>query len=443
MLLKMTLKQSRNATLEPSEPQPLMNPEMEKPRQLGPEHRKSEVIGRLKSARTPDPLTPNVPMDEPYSAEGQEQRLAFVEQQLDAEVQYLSGKRLFDDHSRLQGNIENYLGMTQVPTGLIGPLTVFGSAAEGDYYVPLATSEGALVASYGRGGKATRMAGGITSVCLSEGVQRSPVFRFVKLADIGPFISWVLENLETFRAITAQNSRYAKLEDLRTNIEGNQVILTFEFTTGDAAGQNMVTLCTEAICHHLLEHCPISPKQWFIESNYSGDKKATALAFSHVRGKKVSAEVTLPRAIVADILKTTPELMADYWKTSTLAVIQSGAIGAQGHVANGLAALFLACGQDVACVAEASIGVTRMELTPEGDLYASVTLPGLIVGTVGGGTQLPTQRECLELMGCSGAGSARKFAEICGALALAGEISIAAALSAGHFASAHRQLGRK
>lgn len=162
-----------------------------------------------------------------------------------------------------------------------------------------------------------------------------------------------------------------------------------------------------------------------------------------MRGKKVTAEVVIPKEIVQGVLKTTPRAMAQYWQTSTIGVIQSGAIGAQGHFANGLAALFLATGQDVACISEAAVGITRMELTASDDLYASVTLPNLIVGTVGGGTSLPTQRECLELMGCYGAGNARKYAELCGALVLSGELSIAAALSAGHFASAHKKFGRK
>jgi hydroxymethylglutaryl-CoA reductase (NADPH) len=205
----------------------------------------------------------------------------------------------------------------------------------------------------------------------------------------------------------------------------------------------MVTICTDEICKYIIASAPIKPEFWFIESNYSGDKKATALTFTNVRGKKVTAEVTLSEKIVKTILRTTPKAMAEYWQSSTIGVIQSGAIGAQGHVANGLCALFMATGQDVACVAEAAVGITRMEVTPENGLYASVTLPGLIVGTVGGGTGLPTQRECLELMDCYGPGKARKFAEICAAVALAGELSIAAALSAGHFTQAHKKFGRK
>ncbi|MGB0980028.1 MAG: 3-hydroxy-3-methylglutaryl-CoA reductase, partial [Croceimicrobium sp.] len=162
-----------------------------------------------------------------------------------------------------------------------------------------------------------------------------------------------------------------------------------------------------------------------------------------VRGKKVSAEIRIPKEICENTLKSSPQLIANYWQSSTLAAIQSGSIGAQGHVANGLTALFLACGQDVACISESSIGLTRMQLTESGDLYVAVTLPSLIVGTVGGGTGLPTQKECLNMLGCTGPGSARKFAEICCAVALSGEISIAAAMSANHFTQAHQNLGRK
>ncbi len=155
------------------------------------------------------------------------------------------------------------------------------------------------------------------------------------------------------------------------------------------------------------------------------------------------AEKIVPQIIVEKVLKTNVDAMVTYWQSSTLGIIQSGAIGAHGHYANGLAALFLATGQDVACVAEAATGITRMEKQKDGSLYASVTMPNLIVGTVGGGTSLPSQRECLELMECYGPGNARKYAEICGGLILAGELSIAAALSAGQFSDAHKKFGRK
>ncbi len=401
------------------------------------------IVNNINNKSISNAKNDRLPIELGVSETGTEQRLSFLKEETQFEIPYLTGKTPFTDLTRLEGNIENYIGMSQIPTGIIGPIRVIGSAAKGDFFVPLATSEGALVASYHRGAKACLLAGGATSVCLVEGVQRSPLFKFENLGDLGLFITWLLPLVDTFREITLKTSRFAKLMDMKSNIEGNHLILTFEFHTGDASGQNMVTLCTDEICKYIVEHAPVKPLFWFIESNYSGDKKATALSFTNVRGKKVTTEIVIPESIVNSVLKTTTEAMEEYWRSSTIGIMQSGAIGAQGHYANGLAALFIATGQDAACVAEAAIGITRMERTKEGDLYCSVTLPNLIVGTVGGGTSLPTQRECLELMDCYGVGNARKFAEICGALVLAGELSIAAALSAGHFSSAHKNLGRR
>lgn len=342
-----------------------------------------------------------------------------------------------------QGNIENFIGMAQIPIGLAGPILINGTTAKGDYFVPLATTEGALVASYHRGMKACRLSGGVTSVCLSEGVQRCPLFKFDNIRESGQFLVWVHEQIDTFRSIVKENSNYAQLIEIRTTVEGNTVILTFEYTTGDAAGQNMITICTDKICQYILSNFEIQPKTWYVESNYSGDKKATAVSFSNVRGKKVTAEIVISKDICESVLKSSPRQIVDYWQSSTLAAIQSASIGAQGHVANGLTALFVACGQDIACISESSIGLTRMELNANRDLYVALTLPSLIVGTVGGGTGLPTQKECLELLECTGEGSAVKFAEICCAVALAGELSIASALSAHHFTRAHEKLGRK
>lgn len=384
----------------------------------------------------------SLPVEDHANAIGAKKRIEFLEQE-NRSIKFLSGTKLASSQNDFQGNIENYIGMTCVPTGVVGPLHVIGSEARGDFYIPLATSEGALVASYHRGAKATRMAGGISSICYLESVQRCPLFKFNDMVELGKFLTWAIPQMETYQKIVAEVSNHAQLIDLGANIEGNHLTLSFEYHTGDASGQNMVTLCTDAICQYLIANAPIKPVSWYIEGNYSGDKKATARSFTQVRGKKVSAEVHLSREIVEKVLRTTPEAMASYWQSSTVGVIQSGAFGAQGHVANGLCALFMATGQDVACIAEVAVGITRMEVSASEGLYASVTLPNLIVGTIGGGTGLPTQRECLELMDCYGLGKARKFAEIAGALALAGELSIAAALSAGHFSSAHQKFGRK
>ncbi len=343
----------------------------------------------------------------------------------------------------LQGNIENLIGFARLPIGVIGPLRVNGIHAHGDFYVPLATTEGALVASYNRGATLLSRAGGAAVLCLTESVARAPCFVFETLAQVGVFLAWVLPQFDALKDVVAATSRHCRLLDLRTAITGREVHLIFEFTTGDASGQNMTTFATQAICNKLLEGSPVRPERWYLEGNLSGDKKATMLSFTYVRGKKVVAEAILPRALIQRILRVTPEGMVGYWTSSIVGGVQSGSIGVQGHYANAVAALFIACGQDVACVSEASIGLTRMDLTKDGSLYVSVTMPNLIVGTVGGGTWLPTTSECLRMMGCLGEGRARKFAEICCATALAGELSITGALVSGEFGKAHAKLGRK
>jgi len=374
---------------------------------------------------------------------GMDKRQAFLMEKTGKAFPNIFGKHCYPDPEMVNGNCENLIGSAQIPMGVIGPLNIVGTAARGDYFIPLATTEGALVASYHRGAKASRLCGGITSVCFLEGVQRSPVFRFQNMGDLGKFMVYTIENAARFPELITEMSAHARLQDIKYNIEGNQLIMNIEFHTGDAAGQNMVTICTNHICQWLVANSPVKPEIWFIESNYSGDKKAAAVSFAHVRGRKVSSEIHLRKEVVEKILRCKPEDMVQYWQSSTLGVVQSGSIGAQGHVANGLTALFMATGQDVACVSEAAVGITRMELTPDGGVYACVTLPNLIVGTVGGGTYLPTQRESLEMIDCYGKGNAQKFAEICGALSLAGEISIAAAIASGQFVHAHQKFGRK
>ncbi len=399
------------------------------------------IMNRFNQEAKKQPVA--IPAIDQYTKEGQENLNSFLENETKSELNILANGTTFEDHASLKGNIENYIGMTQIPTGVIGPLHVKGTSLNEGVYIPLATSEGALVASYHRGAKAVTLSGGVTSVCMNEAVYRSPTFKFKDLPELFQFLFWFNAHVDEYYKVVGAMSNHAKLEDITTVVEGNSLIISFEYYTGDASGQNMVTICTQAICDHIMSTTPIKPKEWYIESNYSGDKKASAVSFTSVRGKKVTAECVVKKEIVESVLKSTPEKMEKYWKSSTLAAIQSVTIGAQGHYANGLAAVFLACGQDVACVSEASVGITRMEVDKNGDLYCSVTLPNLIVGTVGGGTGLPTQLECLKLMGCEGRDNSRRFAEICGGLVLAGELSIASALSVGHFTNAHQALGRK
>ena len=387
------------------------------------------------------PVPPPVPARRDWSRDAAADRVAFLEER-GHQLPHIAGQADPPDPASLRGTIENFIGMAQVPVGVIGPLRIDGGNASGDYYVPLATSEGALVASYDRGARLITAAGGAAVITTMEHVQRAPGFAFERLAEAGRFAEWVAGQRERFAEVAAGQTRHGRLLDLSVHLQGNYVYLILDFHTGDAAGQNMVTFCSAAICEDILERTPHQPSYWFIESNMSGDKKGTALAFHRTRGRNVTAEVVVPRGLVEDVLRTTPERMCDYWRMSFIGGVRSGSIGVSGHVANGLTALFIACGQDVACISEAAVGITRLELTEEGDLYAVVDLPNLIVGTVGGGTGLPTARECLEILDCVGPGTATRFAEICAAVVLGGELSIVGAICAGQFARAHQQLGR-
>ncbi len=348
-----------------------------------------------------------------------------------------------DDLELYQGNIENAIGLLRMPIGLAGPLRVNGLAAKGDYPIPLATTEAALVASYHRGCRLLTAAGGCSALVLYESLSRAPGFVFETATEACRFVVWAVGEFDEFHRIVATTTSHGQLVDIACTVEGNHVYLNFEFTTGDASGQNMVTLATQAICDDIIARSPVQPKRHYVESNLSGDKKASARAFVSARGKKVTAEAHLSAELIAKHLHTTPQAMADYWRMSAIGGVLSGTLGIHGHFANGLAALYLATGQDAACVAESAIGVTRFEVTENGGLYASVTLPGIMVGTVGGGTGLPSQKACLELMGLYGTGKARALAEVCAGLLLAGELSIIAALASGHFSRAHRKLARQ
>ncbi|MCJ8314233.1 MAG: hydroxymethylglutaryl-CoA reductase [Saccharospirillaceae bacterium] len=347
-----------------------------------------------------------------------------------------------EDLSVYAANIENCIGTIKMPVGIAGPVRVNGTYAKGDFLLPMATTEAALVASYHRGSVIIAKAGGCSAVLLSEGVTRSPGFAFKSIVALADFSHWILLNKDVLTKVAKQTSNYVRLIDLRITSEGNHLYLLCDYTTGDAAGQNMVTIATQAICEYVMANAPVKPDYWFIDANCSGDKKASTQSFNTVRGKKVSVEVIISEKLVKRFLHTTPKAMVDCWRMSALGGVMSGTLGVQAHYANSLAAMFIACGQDAACVAEAAVGVTRFELCDDGALYCSATLPNLIVGTVGGGTQLPTQKACLDLMQLPEKNSARAFAEICAAAALAGEISITGAIAAGDFTHAHKSLAR-
>ncbi|PCN46231.1 3-hydroxy-3-methylglutaryl-CoA reductase [Brevibacillus laterosporus] len=387
------------------------------------------------------PLPKRVPGGARVSSKAIESRWELLSVRPEAKEQLL-GNQTVEQLELYQKNIENLIGTVSIPVGLAGPLRINGLYAQGDYYIPLATTEAALVASYNRGAQVISQAGGCRTVILKEAIGRTPGFIFESVVEASRFANWAVFEFDTFREVAQSTTNFGQLIRMDHMIEGNYVYLIFEFSTGDASGQNMVTIATQEICNYIRQHSPVPFKNSFVEANFSGDKKASAKSFMTVRGKKVCAEVVLPAKLVRQRFHTTPENMEKYWRMAFVGGVLQGMIGSQGHVANGLAALYLATGQDVACVSESSVGVTRFELTENGDLYASITLPNVIVGTVGGGTGLPSQKACLEIMGLSGAGHVHALAEVCAGLVLAGELSIIAALAADDFTRAHHKLSR-
>lgn len=400
---------------------------------------REELLAQL--APHDGPAPPKVPGGAHVSKEAVASRWELVPGAVDSRRELLDA----DTDARketFKKNIEHFIGTVKIPVGLAGPLRINGLFASGDYYVPMATTEAALVASYSRGSHLLTEAGGCTSAVLNEGVCRAPGYAFRNLREAGVFVLWATEHVDDFRRVAEATTRFGKLNDMRITIEGNHAYLCFEFDTADASGQNMVTLATEAICEYIEQNCPVKSHYHFVEANLSGDKKASAQSFLLVRGRKVSAEAVLPAELVQKRLRTTPEHMVNFWRMCAMGGILSGTVGIQGHFANGLAALYMACGQDVACVAESAVGVTRFEVLENGALYCSVSLPNIMVGTVGGGTSLPSQKACLDILGLAGAGKAQALAEVCGGLCLAGELSLMGAMCSGDFSRAHRLLAR-
>jgi len=340
----------------------------------------------------------------------------------------------------LRGNIENPIGAAQVPLGVAGPLLIHGEHAEGTFYVPLATTEGALVRSYERGATAITRSGGATVRLYVDENRVAPVFVFDGVAEAAEFVRRLPEWFATLAAEAGSTTRHGKLLRLEPRPLGREVMVHFCYSTGDAHGMNMIVKATDRACQWLVANTPA--RRHLILSGLEGEKRAAGSLFAGGKGKKVVAGARLPARICRAWLHASPEQMADVWRHTMLGHVQGGTLGYNGHYANGLTALFIACGQDVANVANSAVGVTTFEVTEEGDLYATATLPSLTVATVGGGTGLGTARECLDVLGCAGTGGAPKLAEIAAALVLAGDLSMGAAIASGEFVQAHEEYGR-
>lgn len=374
-----------------------------------------------------------------YTNDMSKKRLQFVEEKTGAKINHI-GKYSFDP-SILPGNIEHFSGVAQVPIGFAGPLLVNGEHAKGEFYVPLATTEGTLVASYNRGMKVLYESGGVTTTVSDEAMQRAPVFHFDDARGARDFGKWVKDNFDKIKERAESTTSTGKLKDIEQYLASKMIFLRFNFTTGDAAGQNMVGKATYVACDWIKDNYP-GIKSYVLSGNFDTDKKTSYLNSLRTRGKRVTAEATIPRQIMEGIAKTSVDLLIRQRHVSTLGSFMAGSNNNGSHSANGITAIFIATGQDVANVTESSAAMVYAEITPENDYYFSITIPSLIVGTYGGGTGLATQKECLEILGCFGAGKVKKFAEIVAATVLCGEISLGSAVMASEWVSSHDKYGR-
>jgi hydroxymethylglutaryl-CoA reductase (NADPH) len=375
-----------------------------------------------------------------YSDEAIKQRQKFIENFSSVNLRHLTHFS-FDPHIT-KGNCEHFTGVAQVPMGFAGPLQVNGEHAQGEFLIPLATSEGSLVASYNRGVKVLNLCGGVKCTVVGDAMQRAPVFVFDDARAARRFEKWVQAHNGQIREEAESTSSVAKLKYIDFYLASKFVFLRFNFYTGDAAGQNMVGRATFAACSWILDHYPESIRHFYLESNLATDKKHSQMNIMRTRGKRVTAEAIIKRDVLIQHLRVKPENLVYHGQVANVGAILSGANNNGLHSANGITAMFIATGQDVANVAESSAGIIYAELTPDEDMYISLTIPSLIVATYGGGTGLATQRECLEIMGCYGKGKVNKFSEIVAGAVLAGEVSLAAAISSSDWVSAHEEYGR-
>jgi hydroxymethylglutaryl-CoA reductase (NADPH) len=373
-----------------------------------------------------------------YADEAVAARREWVEARTGARLAHVGAGSLPGE--ALRGNVENPVGTVQVPLGVAGPLRVEGEHARGIFYVPLATTEGALVRSYERGMVTLSRAGGATVRMLADENRVSPVFVFDGVAEAAVFARALPSLFDALKAEAESTTRHGRLLRVEPRALGREVAVHFVYWTADAHGMNMIVKATDRACRWLAAQGHAG--RYYLFSGAESEKRASGSLFAGGKGKKVVAGARISPRLARAYLHTTPAGMADLWQRTVLGHLQAGALGYNGHFANGLTALFIACGQDVANVANSAVGVTSFEVLPGGDLYASVTLPSLTVATVGGGTGLGTARECLEMLGCAGDGGAPKLAEIAAATVLAGELSMGAAIASGEFVNAHETYGR-
>ena len=383
--------------------------------------------------------------DNDYDEDVVRQRQDFIEQQTPAKLKHT--RQYSFDPQDMSGNIENLFGVAQIPVGLAGPLLVNGEHAQGEFYVPMATVEGTMLASYNRGMKVIRESGGVTTTVSGEAMQRAPVFDFPSAREARDFGLWLKENYERIKAVAESTTSVGKLNESEQYHAHNMIFTRFDYSTGDAAGQNMTSKATFVACEWIRKEVD-TITHYLLSGNFDTEKKTSAVNMLKGRGRRVTAELTIPRDVMIEHLRISPPQMHYGQGISTMSAFLSNSSNNAAHPANGLAALYLATGQDIANIGESNQCSTYNKVTREGDYYFSITFPALILATYGGGTALPTQRECLEIMDCFGPGKALKLAEIAAALTVAGELSLGAAsridqkTRKNEWVDAHEKLGR-
>ncbi|GAB7015433.1 hydroxymethylglutaryl-CoA reductase (NADPH) [Methanogenium cariaci] len=384
-------------------------------------------------------LEAELPSDEAISV-----RRSFIEEETEVSLSVL-GEYAITTERVTKRNCENMIGTVQIPVGVAGPLQVLGEYADEAYYLPLATTEGALIASVNRGCRAITKAGGAEVRIQRDGMTRAPVFACDSVPHAVGAARWVENHFAVLAEAAATTTSHGRLERITTHIAGTSLYVRFEFFTGDAMGMNMVTIGSEKAAEVIAAETGV--RLVALSGNLCTDKKPSAANVVMGRGKTVAAGVFLSDAMVKEVFKTdTKSLTEVNTRKNLVGSARAGSLGFNAHAANVIAAIFLACGQDPAHVVEGSNAITTVDPV-DGGVYVSVTLPSLQVGTVGGGTAIETQQACLQMLGVAGGGdpagaNAKAFAEIIAAGVLAGELSLLGALAAGHLARAHKQLGR-
>lgn len=367
------------------------------------------------------------------------ERRRFIEEQSGAKLNNIS-EFSFSETQVSGKNIENLIGATQIPLGLAGPLLI--KNLNESFYLPLATTEGALIASVSRGAKAITESGGVHVEFHNSGVTRAPVFKTSGIKENVGIKKWLSENYNEIKKICEATSHHLKLLSITSNFSGRSLFIRFSFDSGDAMGMNMATIATQKAVEFIEKKTGIECLS--LSGNYDVDKKPAWINFIQGRGKQVWADVTIKKEIVGSVLKTTSDKICNIVLRKVLTgSAMAGSMGFNAHFANIIAAIFASTGQDLGQVPEGSIGMTAAETLDNGDLYFSVYLPNLMAGTVGGGTDLPTQKESLQILGVSGSGKSKKFAMIIAGAVLAGELSLLSSQAEGSLAKAHIALGRK